>query len=85
MKWLASFIRFIPEGTNPQVVSHPHSFRDSTQIVLPAGAIDGLREELEAEFTVTLAEDDGRVRLIGSPVVISDVSGWLIRHGVSVP
>ncbi len=67
------------------VVSHPHSFRDSTQIVLPAGAIDGLREDLEAEFTVTLAEDDDRVRLIGSPVVISDVSGWLIRHGVSVP
>jgi len=68
-------------------VSHPDSFRDSTQIVLPAGAIDGLREDLEAEFTVTLAEDEDedRVRLIGSPVVISDVSGWLIRHGVSVP
>jgi hypothetical protein len=66
-------------------VGHPDRFRDSTQIVLPASAIDGLREELEAEFTVTVSENGDRVRLIGSPVVIAELSNWLVRHGVSVP
>ncbi len=27
-------------------------FRDSTQILLPVGALDGIREELEQRFTV---------------------------------
>ena len=64
----------------------PSRLRDSTQIVLPTADLDGLREDLEAEFTVTLHPVDGdHVRIIGSPVVIKDVSEFLTRHGVSLP
>lgn len=63
----------------------PSKLRDSTQIVLPAEALEGLREDIEAEFTVSILERDGVVRIIGSPVVIKDVSEYLARQGVSVP
>ena len=64
----------------------PSRLRDSTQIVLPRGALDGLRDDLEAEFSVTVFPEDGDlVRIIGSPVVIKDVNAFLTRHGVSTP
>jgi hypothetical protein len=63
----------------------PSSLRDSTQIVLPPDALDGLRCELEAEFTVTVHEEGGVARIIGSPVVIKDVNDFLVRNGVSLP
>ena len=63
----------------------PSTLRDSTQIVLPAEALEGVREELEAEFTLTLVSmDEGYVRIIGSPVEIKDASDFLSRHGVSL-
>ena len=58
--------------------------RDSTQILLPEGALDGLREELEAEFVVTIHAEQCRVRIIGSPVEIKGVSDFLARNGVTV-
>jgi hypothetical protein len=70
----------------------PSNLRDSTQIVLPSEELDGLRDDLEAEFTVTLYTMNGEahdeveyVRIIGSPVVIKEVSDFLARHGVSLP
>ncbi len=63
----------------------PSSLRDSTQIVLPPEAVDGLREELTEEFTVTLHERDGYLYIIASPVVIKEVGDYLARQGVSVP
>jgi hypothetical protein len=63
----------------------PSKLRDSTQIVLPTEALDGVRADVEAEFTVTILEDDGVVRIIGSPVVIKNVSEYLARQGVNVP
>lgn len=69
----------------------PSNLRDSTQIVLPSGELDGLRADMEAEFTVTVYDLDGDdegvdyVRIIGSPVVIKQVSEYLTRHGVSLP
>lgn len=66
-------------------MSGPSSYRDSTQIVLPWERLDGLRCELESEFTVTIREEDETVRIIGSPVVIKRVSQYLVRHGVSLP
>ncbi|MFB6072724.1 MAG: hypothetical protein ABEJ88_07135 [Halobacterium sp.] len=65
----------------------PSKFRDSTQIVLPESALEGLREDLEAEFVVTVfePEDADVVRIIGSPVVIKEVSEFLTRHGISLP
>ena len=63
----------------------PSTLRDSTQIVLPAEAMEGIREELEAEFTLTLVPmDDDYVRIIGSPVEIKDASDFLSRHGVTL-
>ncbi len=58
--------------------------RDSTQIQLPASALDGIDAHLEAEFAVTVRREDGRVRIIGSPVAIKAVSDFLARSGVSV-
>ncbi|MFC3476487.1 VNG_1110C family protein [Halobacterium litoreum] len=68
-------------------MADPSTFRDSTQIVLPASALEGIREDVEAEFVVTIfePEDSEVVRIIGSPVVIKEVSEFLTRHGISLP
>ncbi|MFB6162557.1 MAG: hypothetical protein ABEJ86_03830 [Halococcoides sp.] len=60
------------------------SLRDSTQIRLPAAAIEGLREELDARFTLTIRSEDDRVRIIGSPSEIKAASRFLARSGVAV-
>ncbi|SMO79889.1 VNG_1110C family protein [Halorubrum cibi] len=60
------------------------TFRDSTQILVPACALDGLRDGLEERFTLTIIEADSRCRIIGSPVEIKDASAYLCRNGVSL-
>jgi hypothetical protein len=60
------------------------SLRDSTQIRLPSQALDGLRAELESRFTLTILDEAGSVRIIGSPAEIKDASAFLARHGVTV-
>ncbi|ESS04850.1 MAG: hypothetical protein A07HR67_00198 [uncultured archaeon A07HR67] len=60
------------------------TFRDSTQILVPAGALDGLRERLDARFTLTIVEADGCCRIVGSPAEIKDASAYLSRNGVSI-
>ncbi|MGM0606377.1 MAG: hypothetical protein ACQETB_12000 [Halobacteriota archaeon] len=63
----------------------PSRLRDSTQIVLPRDALDGMRDRLESEFTVTIFEADcGICRIIGSPVEIKAVSDFLSRHGITL-
>lgn len=63
----------------------PSRLRDSTEIVLPCDSLDGLRPELESEFTVTIISPDGQpCRIIGSPVEIKAVSKFLSRHGISI-
>ena len=64
----------------------PATLRDSTQIVLSSETLNGLREDLEAKFDVTVfAPSTDECRIIGSPVEIKAVSQFLTRHGVSVP
>jgi hypothetical protein len=58
--------------------------RDSTQILLPSGSLDGLRRELEERFVVTVRRENQGVRIIGSPVEIKDASEFLARNGVNV-
>jgi hypothetical protein len=58
-------------------------FRDSTQILLPAGALNGIRDELERRFTLTVREEGNQVRIIGSPVEIKDAGDFLAMNGVS--
>ncbi|MFB6132197.1 MAG: hypothetical protein ABEJ44_02180 [Halanaeroarchaeum sp.] len=60
------------------------SLRDSTQIVLPREAIRGVQEEVESEFVVSIVEEGDAVRIVGSPVVIRDVTDFLCRRGISV-
>ena len=62
----------------------PARLRDSTEILLPADAVDGIREELEERFTLTFHRENCRVRIIGSPVEIKGASDFLARNGVSV-
>lgn len=66
-------------------MTDPSSLRDSTQIVLPQGSLEGLQDDLEAEFTVTVFEQEEVTRIIGSPVVIKEVTRFLGRQGVNVP
>jgi len=66
-------------------MTDPSTLRDSTQIVLPCESLDGLRGDLDEEFTVTITSTDGRCRIIGSPVEIKAVNDFLIRHGVGLP
>ena len=58
--------------------------RDSTQILLPTGALEGLRDDLEERFVVSVCREDGQVRIIGSPVEIKGVSEFLARNGIAV-
>jgi len=58
-------------------------FRDSTQIQLPAGALDGVRDELEDRFTVTVHREGNQIRIIGSPVEIKDAGDFLAMNGVT--
>ncbi|SEV82799.1 VNG_1110C family protein [Natrinema salifodinae] len=59
--------------------------RDSTQIVLPREALEGLEPQLDDEFTVTVFPDgEDRCRIIGSPVEIKAASEFLARRGVTV-
>jgi hypothetical protein len=63
----------------------PSRLRDSTQIVVPPAALDGIRGDLESRFAVTVFDERQSVRIIGSPIEIKDVNTYLARHGVSVP
>lgn len=60
----------------------PARLRDSTQIVVPHHALDGVRGRLEAEYTVTVFETEDHYRIIGSPVEIKAVNDYLARQGV---
>lgn len=67
-----------------QSVPRPSAFRDSTQIVVPCDALDGLRDDLEDRFTISFFDAEGRCRIIGSPVEIKGVSEYLSRRGVTL-
>ena len=68
-------------------MTDPSTFRDSTQIVLPESTLEDLDADLEEEFVVSVfePEDTDVVRIIGSPVVIKEVSDFLARHGIHLP
>jgi len=67
-------------------MSDAATFRDSTQIVLPCEALEGIRSDLETEFMLTiLCEGNQSLRIIGSPVEIKAASRFLSRRGVSIP
>jgi len=66
-------------------MADPASLRDSTQIVLPPDTPGGLHRSLESEFPVTVTDEGATARIIGSPLVIKDVSQYLVRHGVALP
>ena len=64
----------------------PAHLRDSTQIVLPCDSLEGLRDDLEADFTVTVfTPTESQCRIIGSPVEIKAVNDYLTRRGVPLP
>ena len=65
----------------------PSTYRDSTQIVLPESTLEDIDADLESEFMVSVfqPEDSTVVRIIGSPVVIKDVSEFLTRQGIHLP
>lgn len=59
--------------------------RDSTQIVVPRAILDELDTQLDDRFTVTIVpETDSTYRIIGSPVVIKDVSEFLSTRGINL-
>lgn len=60
------------------------TLRDSTQILLPEAALDGLRDELDERFMLTFLKEEARVRIVGSPVEIKQASNFLARNGISV-
>jgi hypothetical protein len=66
-------------------MASPSGLRDSTQIVLPWASLDGVQTDLETEFTVTVHDEGSAARIIGSPVVIKEVSEYLVRQGISLP
>lgn len=72
-------------GRFARTMPNPSSLRDSTQILLPSRTVNGLREDLEQEFTLTIiAEPEDQMRIIGSPAEIKAASRFLSRHGIQV-
>lgn len=69
---------------SPVTMSDPSRFRESTQIVLPEETLDGLTDEIDQRFTVTIVDGD-RCRIVGSPVEIKKANAFLARNGVKVP
>ena len=65
-------------------MSDAANLRDSTQILLPKSALEGLRDELEERFVLTFMSEEPRVRIVGSPVEIKQASDFLARNGISV-
>lgn len=66
-------------------MSNSTRFRDSTEIVLPCNSMEEFRDDLEAEFTVTMFNPpEGDCRIIGSPVEIKAVNDYLARHGLTL-
>jgi len=64
----------------------PVTLRDSTQIVVAEDVLEGVREELERNFTVSIVQaDEDTLRIVGSPVEIKGASEFLGRRGVSIP
>jgi len=64
----------------------PATLRDSTQIVVAEDVLEGVREELERNFTVSIVQaDEDTLRIVGSPVEIKGASEFLGRRGVSIP
>jgi len=59
-------------------------FRDSTQILLPATALDGIRDELETRFTLTVRQEGPQVRIIGSPWRSNRPRTSLAMNGVTL-
>lgn len=59
-------------------------YRDSTQIRLPASALEGIRDELEDQFTLTVRREGSHVRIIGSPVEIKEATDFLAMNGVTL-
>lgn len=59
-------------------------YRDSTQILLPAAALDGIRDDLEDRFTLTVRQEGSQVRIIGSPVEIKEATDFLAMNGVTM-
>jgi len=58
--------------------------RDSTQIIVGEEVLAAIDVDLEAEFAVTVTERDDHVHIVGSPVVIKDVSAFLARNGITL-
>lgn len=67
------------------MMGDPAGYRDSTQIVLPWKRLEGVQGDLESEFMVTVHDEGCVARIIGSPVVIKEVSEYLVHRGVSLP
>ncbi len=65
-------------------MSQVSRLRDSTQILLPQGALEGMKDELEERFVLTIRREQCRTRIIGSPVEIKSASKFLARNGVRV-
>lgn len=63
----------------------PAQLRDAARIVLERGVLAGLDADVTDRFTVTVAPvDDDHCKVVGSPAVINDVTGFLARNGVTV-
>lgn len=61
-------------------VQSPRDHTDSP----PPGRVDGFRDELTEEFTVTVLQGDNHTRIIGMAIAIKGVSKHLVRHDISM-
>lgn len=75
---------FISRREKTRTVSNTAWFIDATQIVLPRSTLNDHRDALEDQFMITVVNENNTVRIIGSPVAITEVTAWLSRRGIAV-
>lgn len=63
----------------------PATLRDSTQITLPRAQLDGVLDQIEAKFTVSVYSEGRHCRIVGSPVEIKAVGEFLAQRGIPIP
>lgn len=66
-------------------MGHAATFRDCTQIEVPATELDGLESTLKSRFMVTLKYEADRCRIIAAPSELKRVASYLLERGVRVP
>lgn len=65
-------------------MGHAATFRDCTQLTVPAGELRGLESALRTRFVISLRHEADSYRIVGAPSEIKRVAQYLLERGVAI-